>query len=256
MTPALLDGMGNLRTLPPGGVGDQEDQGHFVTMTKKMFGFLIVFSMVATLSAGVLPPITATNGSSFSVDYNGYTSDDGVVSGLTSQVNFSNFLFADDAGTNQTIVTFDFEVVNTSSAPVTDSRISGLGFLTTPNVAGGDVTGVFDSVVFGSDFPQSTPLEFCFTSGPSCPGGAGVGVGFGASDTGSATLFIAGLNQTELTFDGLFVRYQSIAGEGITGTSGVGTAIPEPGTYGLLSLALGGLFMLHRRRQARRNAVG
>jgi hypothetical protein len=84
---------------------------------------------------------------------------------------------------------FSYLVTNTSSAPITASRLSNFGFNTDPNILASPasfVTGVFDTVEIGSNQPnQVGTVEVCFTD-QNCPGGGSGGVEFG--DSGGGTL--------------------------------------------------------------------
>lgn len=79
-------------------------------------------------------------------------------------------------------------------------------------------------------------VDFCVTA-VNCAGGGGGGVTLGNTGTAYASIMFSGSGLTALTFDDIFVRYQSIAGAGSV-TSAVGAPVPEPGAIVVLSLGL------------------
>lgn len=214
--------------------------------------FLVGSLAVSAALAGVSLPVVATAGSAFTVDFNGYGGDPvQQLNGLTSQVTFSNFAFTDFTAANRTGITFDMLITNNSSGPITDSRVSVLGFRTTSNITAGApnaVSGVFDHVTLNGNMPVGVgQVEFCF-SNVNCAGGGGGGVTLGHSDSAYASIFVAGTGVRQLQFDDAFVRYQSIAGAGRI-TSGVGApVVPEPASYIVLGL---GLAVVALRRKLR-----
>jgi hypothetical protein len=194
------------------------------------------------------------------VDYNGHT-DAGVIAGLTASIDFSNFTFTHQSSMNRTRVRFDMGITNTSSGPITGSRISVLGFNTAESIqlSSSSVSGVFNRVRDGN-MSSAGSVDFCF-SGVNCSGGGGGGVTLGNTGTATATLYFTG-NHSSLTFDDMFVRYQSIAGavdsRGRAITSAVGTgssAAPEP--VSLVTLAVGcvGIWQIRKRRQAQKQSI-
>lgn len=213
--------------------------------------FWVLLPLLAVAAfAGPVPPINATTGSDFTVDYNGFdTSAQTPIAGLTAQARFYNFGFAANGG--NTLVTFSIDLTNNSSAPITGSRVSGMGFDTTPNIVNSglnSVSGVFDTVSIGGNVPNGVgTVEFCF-SDVNCAGGGGGGVTKGNTGTANASILLSG-SVTSFVFDGLFVRYQSITGvPGLSSASGA--AVPEPGFYGALALGLSGLMLALRRKRA------
>src|SRR5688572_4995348 len=104
--------------------------------TSILAGIVLLGTVAQSIAtAGVTLPVTATAGSSFTVDFNGHTTSSNIIDGLTSAVTFSNFSFTDNSLFNWTRVQFQAEVTNNSSAPITASRVSGLGFRTSPNLS-------------------------------------------------------------------------------------------------------------------------
>lgn len=196
---------------------------------------------------------------SFTVDYNGFTGD-GSIAGLAAQIVFTL------TGTTANSYTLGYKVTNTSDDPITNSRISGFGFDTDPNIKSASSTGAYTVTALDSNVPNIGKVDVCFKDGggsKSCAGGGGGGVGFGETGSGELTLSFAS-PLSSLTLSDFFTRYQSISGAGGTssavgsgtistsssgGSSSGGTPVPEPGMFGLFALGVGAL-MLRRRRTA------
>jgi hypothetical protein len=191
------------------------------------------------------------------INYSG-TVEDTLVSGLTAQqvLNFLGTTY--NSTTNRTVFRFSYELTNTSSSPITASRISGFGFSSTPMMAAATATGLFDNAYVKQDtnvpvFDFTADTCFHSDSQKNCSGNGGEGVTMGQSTTGGFTLSYVG-NIASMTLDDFFVRYQSIEGAGLAaGSSGVGvgieSAVPEPATWALMLFGFGAVGYSMRRRK-------
>ncbi len=160
---------------------------------------------------------------------------------------------------------FGYTLNNTSSSPLTGSRVSVFGFNTTPDLAivsgntSATATGAFAGPSTGPGNTPGLPFnpEVCF-GGNNCAGGGNGGVSLGGSGSGTFTLNLTSA-PTSLTLSNFFVRYQSINGGGFNGASGVGvgTAVPEPGTWGMMLLGFAAVgFAMRRSRKVRAQLKG
>ena len=209
-------------------------------------------------------------GKTVTLNYNGFTgtpSSPTTYSGLTGSTTFTL------TGVSGNDYTFDYSVSNTSSAPVTDSRISSFAFDTDPSIASATSTGAFSYTTLNANYPNGIgTVDVCFkdaTTG-SCAGGGSGGLTIGQSGTGSFTLSFS-TAPSALTLSNFFVRYQSIGGiSGVSSASGSGTIsststttststggtpVPEPGMLGLFGAGLIGLAFARRRAPAQRRTL-
>jgi hypothetical protein len=194
-------------------------------------------------------------GGSFTVYFNGII-EGAVQSGLTSEITFE--VTSIDTSTNT--IALDYSITNTSSDPVTFSRVSAFGFNSTPDLAdnGAVITGVFWREHYDRNVPQlGTTFEFCGNNniGNSCSGGGFSGVTIGNTGGGTLTLTFGSSIAGGAELTDFFVRYQSIygvtCGQGSdwrsrwTDCSGVGVStppIPEPAAmavFGVGALIVG-----------------
>ena len=195
----------------------------------------------------------ASVGTSFTLDYNGYTGA-GTIGGLTGQTVLTL------TGIDGNNYVFSYQVTNNSSTPITNSRISGFGFNTNPDITGATSTGTYAVTATDANVPNVGTVDVCFKDGGgtnSCAGGGGGGVSIGDNGAGTLTLSFANA-VSSLTLSDFFVRYQSIAGAGrVTSAVGSGTLtttpppptpVPAPGMALLFALGAGGLMLARRRK--------
>ncbi len=216
-----------------------------------------LFTMPA--SAAVVIDATDFN-NPFTINYNGFDNPNGAGGTFTGLSASTTFLLT---GISGSAFTFNYSVDNTSSSPVTGSRVSIFGFNTSPDILGASATGEFDNVGTNGNVPNLTGpnnLRVCFAAGGggNCAGGGGNGVSFAdANSDGTFTLnFSPGT--TSFVLDQFYVRYQSlVTSEPNNGSAtGLGTvavvAVPEPATWALMMLGIGfvgGAMRLAKRRQ-------
>ncbi|MBD2001054.1 cistern family PEP-CTERM protein [Leptolyngbya sp. FACHB-541] len=205
-------------------------------------------------------------GQSFLVNFDGNVEKTNIP-GLTSQATFTFNGFT-TVGT-RTEAAFTVLLKNISSIT---SRTSALGFDVpnfTLNGVGNDsgalsgrtrVSGLFTNDRGGSLPNGFGNIEVCFTSGPTCQGGASGGVFNNSSGTFNLVLALNSNNQTvnSLTLNNFGVRYQSIQGVIIDGkqqTSGTGRGTPTPvPTPALIPAALGMSAALLRKKKQEEEA--
>ncbi|WP_338466289.1 cistern family PEP-CTERM protein [Novosphingobium sp. ZN18A2] len=224
-------------------------------MNSKLVYGLAALSAVAFSSPAYADAITLGSGdigSSFTLNYDGYSSGT-TIDGLTGATTFTL------TGISGNDYTFDYSVSNTSSDPVTASRLSGFAFNTDPNITGATSTGAFSYTTTGKNYPNGIgTVDVCFKDANtgSCSGGGSGGLDLGTTGTGSFTLSFS-QPVSSLTLSDFYVRYQSISGvPGISSASGSGTItssssggtpVPEPGMLTLFALGVLGLYFGRKR---------
>lgn len=211
---------------------------------------------IGTAHADVIPLTSGDVGSSFTVNYNGFTGG-GVVDGLAGSILFTL------TGVSGSSYSFDYAVSNTSSNPILTSRISGFGFNTNPDIVGASSTGVFDTVGTDANVPNIGTVDVCFKGGGgtnSCAGGGGGGVALGDDASGTLDLDFGSV-LGGISLSDFFVRYQSITGAGAgtpssavgkgTISSSGGTPVPEPADFALFAVGVAGLLLGRQGVRAR-----
>lgn len=206
-----------------------------------------------TITATDVTVTSADVGQSFTILYDGQSSGS-TISGLSA----TSVYTVQSVGPKS--ITLSVAVSNTSSNPITASRVSVFGFDTNPNVKSATATGAFGTTVLGGSLPSGFgSIELCVKNGQgnNCSGGGGTGITIGQSGNATLTLnFNNSLPASGVTFSNFGVRYQSIAGAGRTTSAvGVGTPqtppVPEPASmavFGLGALMVGAA-MRKRARQ-------
>lgn len=235
-------------------------------MNKLLLAVVSFAAFGVSASPALADAITIDNssiGTNYTFNYDGF-SDGTTINGLTGSTTFKL------TGISGNDYTFSYSVANTSSTPITDSRISSFAFNTDPNITAATSSGAFSYTTLNSTYPNGIgSVDVCFKDAltGSCAGGGSGGLTMGQTGTGSFTLSFS-QPISSLTLSDFYVRYQSISGAGnITSASGSGTltssstssggtAVPEPGMLGLMSVALIGFALLHRRRFPARAVSG
>ena len=160
------------------------------------------------------------------------------VGGADTLVDWARLSNSSDASERNFIASY----LGVSAASITYNHLS--------SGASGGESGAWDTVIedgslFAFDFGALTPAYFLIKTGN------GVGVE-GQSGTFTHFLFqnVTGLNYGVIDLD-LFTRNRGQIEIGMVShvsTSGTATSVPEPGTLGLLGLALAGLGLARRRK--------
>jgi hypothetical protein len=151
--------------------------------------------------------------------------------------------------------TFAYDLLNTSSSPVTASRVTVFGFDVLQPYAGVTSTGLFHDP--GAGF---TPIvgshNLCFRT---INFGQCIGSYFGGVSKGGSSSGLLSLKYTSallaLQLDNFFVAYQGVTAHTLClcHQDGVGTGVvapvPEPSTWAMMITGLGGLGAAMRRRR-------
>ena len=240
-----------------------------MSFTKISLALAAVTTFATAAQAAPITVSPANVGQSYTVNYDGFTQETGVIDGLTGQATFTL------TGVGENSYAFNYSLTNTSSDPIDASRISGFGFNTDPNITSASSTGVFDTAASGNVPSGFGRVDVCFKGGGgsnNCAGGGGAGVELGDTGTGTLTLNFSELPD-QLTLSDFFVRYQSIEGAGGTtsaigrgtpstsstgggnppsssGGSNGGTPVPAPGALWLFAAGLAGLGIRYGRRSS------
>ena len=227
-------------------------------MKKLVLTFAVLAGFGMTAAPAFADAITidaASLGKDYTLTYDGFSSGT-TIGGLTGSTTFTL------TGISGNDYTFNYSVSNTSSSPITGSRISSFAFNTDPTIAQATSTGAFSYTTLNSSYPNGIGgVDVCFkdASTGACSGGGGGGLTLGQTGSGTFTLSFS-QPISSLNLSDFYVRYQSISGAGSvtsasgsgtltsTSTSSGGTSVPEPGMLGLMGSALLATAFLRRRR--------
>lgn len=203
---------------------------------------------------------SGTSGGSQTVHLNGMTDGPTVLAGLTADLTLT-FTSVTNGGLTYN---FMYDLFNSSSAPVTGSRVSSFGFDTDPDISAGAVTGAFTTLHLGTadNFPIVPNPEVCVFAPNNPPHGvctgSGGGVDIGQHGLGTLSLTFTSIptdgvmGGTGITLSGFVDRYQSITGiRGVESAAGIQVPgpVPEPATWALMLVGFGGIGMAMRRRR-------
>lgn len=201
-----------------------------------------------TISTGVSNTTLAKGGSGTTIYFNGQANGT-VVSGVSSN------MFLQLTSQTLTSATFDFVINNTSITntftPATTSNLSGFGFDSSPDILSGSTTDALYSNTSSGSISNGMKVEFCFTAGPNCAGGANGGISAGQTTNGKFTLNYTTL-PSAFTLSNFIVRYQNLpqpAGSGIG--IPVPGAVPEPATWAMMLIGFGAMGVSLRRSRHR-----
>lgn len=196
-----------------------------------------------------------TSGGAQTISLDGLTDGPTLIPGLTANLTLT-FASVTNGGLTYN---FLYDLFNSSSAPITASRVSSFGFNTDPSVSGGSVTGTFTQFDLGDNYPIIPDPQACVFA-PNGPGGvctgSGGGVDIGQHGTGTLSLnFSSAPTGGTITLSNFVDRYQSIVGAGNV-TSAVGVevhgGVPEPATWAMMLLGFCGIGFAMRRHRGER----
>ena len=199
--------------------------------------------------AGTTLTTSGASGGSAALDFNGFGgSPVTVIAGLTAKLTLS---FASIVGNT---FNFGYTLENTSSTPITASRISSFGFNVDPNISSASSTGTFDFATVdnsGINIPNVGNVEVCFkdVNTGTCTGNGG-GLDFGQSATGTLALAFSS-PQTAISLSNFYVRYLSLEGAGViqSASGQVTSPVPEPAAWMLMILGFAGIGFAMRRQR-------
>ena len=176
------------------------------------------------------------------------------------------YTFGDDLGlggaalldlTLDTVVnglfTFSYDLTNNTDGTLNpQGRVTSFGFNDGTAVAldGDIVNGDFGSIdISGATYPNGhgTIAVCLFEANGSCTGN-GDGIALGDTFSGTFTL-LYDASLTSLDLSGFVVRYQSMGATGQLSSTGSVGEVPEPATWAMMLLGMGGIGYSMRRRR-------
>lgn len=220
---------------------------------------LLFYAAPAAAVSQISTPVSidaAALGTSFTVNYNGYSSEI-ARSYLKARSTFKlTSVSADKKSWTFGIV----EYTNLTTAPATQTRLAAFGFDTVgATISSASITraGSINKVVLEGSYPQIGPnIDVCFSPGNNCAsaGNGGLNIGQSLAPGGSFILNFAAAVQT-LHLNNFTVRYNAIVGPG-TEPSGSGltqsvtvTPFPEPGIWVQMIIGFGLVGAATRRKR-------
>lgn len=221
-------------------------------ISNKIFNCLVFLCGSAMVSSSYAATWATTDigpGFTQSISFNGVV-EGSVISGLTAEADLTLASVVDSTWT------FEIDLSNTSSAPITDSRVSVFGFNTDPAVnvslsSSSSTSGDFSKIGTGN-VPQSGVVDICAnTQNNTCSGGGSGGVSILDSDTITMALVFDTAPGT-VTLSDFNIRYQAILPGSICDEnecSGTGF-VPIPAAAWLFGSGLIGLAGIARKRKA------
>jgi hypothetical protein len=165
---------------------------------------------------------------------------------------------------------FNYTVINSSTSPVTTSRVSEFGFDTasTSTLKTSSVSGTGPFGYHGSgNFPIAGNRQICFKgqNNGNCAGGGGTGVNKGGSPQSGTFTLVFNNKIKNLSLEDLVIRWQNISTSSrqncLNNSSGIGYATssestPEPSTWAMLLVGFGGLGAMIRSRRKKTQVLG
>lgn len=142
-------------------------------------------------------------------------------------------------------------MTNTSTTGGQQSRVTGFAFDSAPNVRLVITLGELPNVILNGRYPNSIgDVEVCLTGSNCCQGGGRFEATLGDPAGG---FFLLGFDRAppSITLSDFYVHYQSLSGlNRVTSASGqeVAAAVPEPGTWLMMSLGLCAIGLAMRQR--------
>ena len=219
-------------------------------MMRSIWSSVALCSLAAAAPADAASYLFDNQGDTATIDFDGFVGDSsGVIPGLSSSLTLT---LLSGVGTGNFL--FSYELLNTSTAAFSGSRVSGFAFNSDPRVSGAFINlGDFSNIVAsGGNYPNAINyVEVCVNNRNSCAGGGGDGATLTDPATGQFTLsFGAPING--VTLDYFHVRYQSVpeslVSDGSASGRDVTTAVPEPGSWMLMLMGFFALGFALRRR--------